>query len=202
MKTFTKTLFATLLTAIVLTGTAMTSSAAHNYKNFDTPISGINKIWVSGNVKIVLTQSDVEAVSVDDQFNSKNTSIQSKGQTLYINSSESHRVTINISVKDLQRIEAAGGSSVVTTGNFDIKYLQVFLNQCATAKVKTTTKSLYTVIKDDAVLKMSGTADEHILVADNMNNAKLRSFVSLRTESTLSGALAMKAESLSAELVK
>ena len=111
-------------------------------------------------------------------------------------------VYINISVKDLQRIEAAGGSSVVTTGNFDIKYLQVFLNQCATAKVKTTTKSLYTVIKDDAVLKMSGTADEHILVADNMKNAKLRSFVSLRTESTVSGALAMKAESLSAELVK
>lgn len=202
MKTLTKTLFATLLTTILSISTVITSSAAYNYKNFDTPIRGINKIWVSGNVKIILTQSNVEAVSIGDQFNRETTSIQTKGQTLYINSSESHQVTINVSVKDLQRIEAAGSSTVVTTGNFDVKYLQIFLTQCATAKVKATTKSLYTVITENAVLKMSGTADEHILVADNIRSAKLRNFISLRTESRVSGALAIKKYNLKAELIK
>ena len=202
MKTFTKTLFAALLTAIIITGTAMTSAAAHNFKNFDTPISGINKIWVSGNVKIVLSQSDVESVFVDGSYNANNTSIQSKGQTLYINSTEPYQVTINVSVKDLQRIEAAGSATVVTTSNFDVKYLQVFLSQCATAKVKANAGSVYTVIKDDAVLKINGTAKEHVLVASNMKNARMRNFVSLKTESRVSGVLAKKADSLSATLVK
>ena len=201
MKTSTKTLFAAF-TAIFLTITSMGVSAAHNYKNFDTPIIGINKIWVSGNVKLILTQSDVESVSVNENFNSKNTSIQTKGQTLYINSAESYQVTINVSVKDLQRIEAAGGSSVVTSGNFAVKYLQIFLSQCAVAKVKTTAGSVYTVITDSAKLKMSGTAVEHTLVAENMNNARTKNFLSQRTERTVSGALAMRPDSLSAVVVK
>ena len=202
MKTFTKALFATLMTAIIITATAMTSAAAHSYKNFDTPIRGINKIWVSGNVKVVLRQSDVESVFVDGGYNSDNTSIQSKGQTLYINSTEPYQVTIKVSVKDLQRIEAAGSATVVTTSNFDVKYLQVFLSQCATAKVKANAGSVYTVIKDDAILKMNGTAKEHVLVASNMKNARMKNFVSLKTESRVSGIVARKADSLSATLVK
>ena len=202
MRTFTKTLLATLLTAIILTGTVISSTAAHNFKNFDTTISGINKIWVSGNVKIVLTQSNIESVSVGENYNAKNTSIQSKGQTLYINSAESQQVTVKVSLRDLQRIEAAGGSTVVTAGNLNVKHLQIFLNQCATAKIKTTAGSVYTVIADEAVLKMSGTAKEHTLVANNMSNAKMRNFISLKTESRVSGPLAMKADSLSAELLK
>ncbi|ETZ20894.1 hypothetical protein N824_01950, partial [Pedobacter sp. V48] len=71
----------------------------------------------------------------DENFNANNTSVLRRGEALFINSTESNQVTVNVSVKDLQRIEAAGGSVVVTKGTFNVKYLQLFLSQSATAKI-------------------------------------------------------------------
>ena len=185
MKALTKTLFAAALTAVVLTSSAMTSFAAEPVKTETTSpsVAGFNKIWVSGNVKIVLTQGDKEVVSGTDNYDSAKTSVLSKGQTLYINSSESSMVTLNITVKDLQRVEAYGQSVVVTSNNFNVKNLQLFLNQSATAKIKTTAESLYTIIKDDAVLKLNGTAGQTTMVATNIKNVKMADFASLRSES-------------------
>jgi hypothetical protein len=203
MKTLTKALFGTALAAIFLTSSAMTTLAANKIEitSVKTTSSGINKVWVAGNVKIVLTQSDNEGVFVDENFNADKTSVLREGQTLYINSTESNQVTVNISVKDLQRIEAAGGSVVVTKGNFDVKYLQLFLSQSATAKIKSTVGSLYTVISDDAVLKMSGSSDEHTLIASNMENVKFDNFASLRTEN-LSVGVVMTADKTAANKAK
>lgn len=146
-------------------------------------LSSFNKIWVSGNVKIVLTQGDQQSVHASYNYDSTKTSVLSNGQTLYINSMESGQVVLNITVKDLQRIEAYGQSQVVTSNNFDVKYLQLFLGQSATAKIKTTAESLYTVIKDDAVLKLNGTANQSTLIANNIKNLKVADFVSLRSVS-------------------
>jgi hypothetical protein len=141
------------------------------------------RIWVSGNVKIVLTQGDKEGVIGTYNYDSAKTSVLSKGQTLYINSMESSQVTLNITVKDLQRVEAYGQSVVETTNNFDVKNLQLFLNQSASAKIKTTAESLYTVVKEDAVLKLNGTADQSTVIASNMKNVKRNGFASLKSVS-------------------
>ena len=185
MKTLTKTLFAAALTAVVLTSSAMTTFATEQVATelVAPSAEGFNKIWVSGNVKIVLTQGDKPSVIGTSNYDSTKTSVQSKGQTLYINSMESGQVTLNITVKDLQRVEAYGQSVVVTSNNFDVKNLQLFLNQSATAKIKTTVGSLYTVVKDNAVLKLNGTADKSTMVASNIKNVKLGDFASLRSES-------------------
>ncbi|MES2829016.1 MAG: DUF2807 domain-containing protein [Bacteroidota bacterium] len=180
MKTLSNTLFAALLTAVVFTSSAFTATAAEPTTVVSSE-AGVNKIWVSGNVKLVLTQGDQESIKGTENFNADKTSVLRKGQTLYINSMEASQVTINISVKDLQRIEAYGQSVVVTSNNFDVKYLQLFLSQSATAKIKTTTGSLYTVINDKAVLKISGAAEQHTLVANNMKNIKFNNFASART---------------------
>lgn len=203
MKTLTKALFGTALAAIFLTSSAMTTFAANKIEitSVKTSSTGINKVWVAGNVKIVLTQSDKEGVFVDENFNADKTSVLREGQTLYINSTESNQVTVNVSVKDLQRIQAAGGSVVVTKGNFDVKYLQLFLSQSATAKIKSTVGSLYTVISDDSVLKMSGSSDEHTLIASNMENVKFDNFASLRTEN-LSVGMVMNADKTAANKAK
>ncbi|WP_214227384.1 DUF2807 domain-containing protein [Pedobacter sp. B4-66] len=203
MKTLTKVLFGTTLATILLTSSAMTTLAANKIEitSVKTSSTGINKVWVAGNVKIVLTQSDKEGVFVDENFNADKTSVLREGQTLYINSTESNQVTVNVSVKDLQRIQAAGGSVVVTKGNFDVKYLQLFLSQSATAKIKSTVGSLYTVISDDAVLKMSGSSDEHTLIASNMENVKFDDFASLRTEN-LSVGMVMNADKTAANKAK
>lgn len=185
MKTLTKTLIATVLSAVVLTSTAMTSNAAPIVKieKAATVTPSFNKIWVAGNVKIELSQSNYEGVFVEEDFNAEKTSLISKGQTLFINSMESGQVTIRISVKDLQRIEAAGNAVVVTSNNFDLKYLQLFLSQSAKAKIKVAAGSIYTVVKDDATLKMSGAAEEHTLMASNLKNIRFDDFVSLKMNS-------------------
>jgi hypothetical protein len=203
MKTLTQTLFAAALTAVVLTSSAMTTFAAEPVTTVTTSpsLAGFNKIWVSGNVKIVLTQGDKEVVSGTDNYDSAKTSVLSKGQTLYINSTEMGMVTLNITVKDLQRVEAYGQSVVVTSNNFDVKNLQLFLNQSATAKIKTTAESLYTIVKDDAVLKLNGTAGQSTMVATNMKNVKMADFASLRSESYASEAI-MAAEDTTSRLSK
>ncbi|RZK80553.1 MAG: hypothetical protein EOO92_07490 [Pedobacter sp.] len=185
MKTL-KTLFAAALTAVVLTSSAFTTFASEPVVQSAVNTSGINKIWVSGNVKIVLTQGENEGVKGTDTYNAEKTSVSKQGQTLYINSMESSQITLNVTVADLQRIEAYGQSVVVTSNNFDVKYLQLFLNQSATAKIKTTAGSLYTVIKDDASLKISGTADQSTMVASNMKNVKLNDFATLKSEQFVS----------------
>jgi hypothetical protein len=185
MKTLTKTLFAAALTAVVLASSAMTTFATEQVATelVAPSAEGFNKIWVSGNVKLVLTQGDKPRVIGTSNYDSTKTSVLSKGQTLYINSTESGQVILNITVKDLQRVEAYGESVVVTSNNFDVKNLQLFLNQSATAKIKTTVGSLYTVVKDNAMLKLNGTADKSTMVASNIKNVKIGDFASLRSES-------------------
>ncbi|PWS27993.1 hypothetical protein DHW03_10550 [Pedobacter yonginense] len=191
MKTLAKTLFATALTAVLFASSAATTFAAEPAPLVKTTsIKNVNRIWVSGNVKVVLTQGNEQSISGSDNFDPNLTSVISKGNSLYINSMENQQVTLNITLKDLERIEAYGQSVVVTNNNFDIKYLQLFLYQSATAKIKATTGSLYTVVKDDAVLKLNGTSLNSTLVATNMKNIKTTNFASARSEAYQTEALA------------
>ena len=194
MKTLAKTIFAVALTAVVFTSSAMATFAAEPVKaeTKTSSLSTFNRIWVSGNVKIVLTQGDKQNVAGASNYDAAKTSVTTDGKTLFINSMETGQVTLNITVKDLERIEAYGQSVVVTSNNFDVKNLQLFLSQSATAKIKTTASSLYTVVKEDAVLKLNGTAGESTMIVSNMKNVKLADFASLKSSSYASEAI-MKA---------
>ena len=203
MKTLAKTLFATALTAVLFASSAMATFANEPAPLTTTTssIKNVNRIWVSGNVKVVLTQGDKESILGTENYDAAKTSVISKGQTLYINSMETGQVTLNITLKDLQRIEAYGQSVVLTSNNFDVKYLQLFLSQSATAKIKTNAESLYTVVKEDAVLKLNGTADQSTMIASNMKNIKMTAFASERSESYTSEAL-MAGDKTAAMLAK
>lgn len=202
MKTIAKTLF---VTAVLFTSSVMTALASDSVPvpvtSATSSLKNINRIWVSGNVKIVLTQGEKESVIGAENYDATKTSVSSNGKTLYINSMETSQVTLNITVKDLERIEAYGQSVVITNNNFDVKNLQLFLNQSATARIKTTATSLYTVVKDDAVLKLNGTAAESTLIASNAKNVKLGDFVSLKSVSYASGTI-MDAETTAMNLAK
>jgi len=203
MKTLAKTLFAAALTAVVLTSSAMATFAAEPVKaeTKTASLSKFSRIWVSGNVKLILTQGDKQNVEGTSNYDATKTSVSTDGKTLFINSEETSQVTLNITVKDLERIEAYGQSVVVTSNNIDAKYLQLFLNQSATAKIKTTAGSLYTIVKEDAVLKLNGTAGESTMIASNMKNVKLADFASLKSASYASQAI-MEAEQNAMNLAK
>lgn len=181
MKTLAKTLFAAVL-AVVLLASSSVKGLAANTTQLELPATGFNKIWVSGNVKVFLTQSDKEGVFVDEDFNPAFTSVMGKGNTLYINTTEIGCVVIRVSVKDLQRIEAAGNAQVITSNKFDVKCLQVILSQSASAKVNAIAGSLYTNVREDARLKMSGVTDQHTAVATNAKNVQLDGLLSLSTK--------------------
>jgi len=203
MKTLAKTIFAAALTAVVLTSSMVATFADEPGKaeTKTSSLSKFNRIWVSGNVKIILTQGDKQNVEGESNYDAAKTSVSTDGKTLFINSLETSQVTLNITVKDLERIEAYGQSVVVTSNNFDVKYLQLFLGQSATAKIKTTAGSLYTIVKDDAVLKLNGTADQSTMIASNMKNVKLADFASLKSESYASESI-MEAEQNAMVLAK
>ena len=203
MKTLAKTLFVAALTAVVLTSSAVATFAAEPVKaeTKTLSLSKFNRIWVSGNVKLILTQGDKQNVEGTSNYDAAKTSVSTDGKTLFINSLETSQVTLNITVKDLERIEAYGQSAVVTSNNFDVKYLQLFLGQSATAKIKTTAGSLYTIVKEDAVLKLNGTAGESTMIASNMKNVKLADFASLKSASYASEAI-MEAEQNAMVLAK
>ncbi|AZI24583.1 hypothetical protein EA772_04190 [Pedobacter sp. G11] len=184
MKTLAKTLFATALTVVLFASSVATTYAADSAPLAKTTsVKNVKRIWVSGNVKVVLTQGDQEHIKGSENYDATKTSVFSNGHTLYIQSMESQQVTVNITVKDLERVEAYGQSMVVTSNNFAVKNLQLFLYQSATAKIKTTAASLYTVVKEDAVLKLNGTAVESTMIASNMKNVKLADFASRKSES-------------------
>ncbi|RNL53011.1 GIN domain-containing protein [Pedobacter jejuensis] len=203
MKTLAKTIFAAALTAVVLTSSMVATFAAEPFKaeTKTSSLSKFNRIWVSGNVKIILTQGDKQNVEGASNYDAAKTSVSTDGKTLFINSLETSQVTLNITVKDLERIEAYGQSVVVTSNNFDVKYLQLFLGQSAIAKIKTTAGSLYTIVKDDAVLKLNGTADQSTMIASNMKNVKLTDFASLKSASYASEGI-MEAEQNALALAK
>jgi hypothetical protein len=203
MKTLAKTIFAAALTAVLFTSSAMATFAAEPVKSETktSSLSKFNRIWVSGNVKLILTQGDKQNVEGTRNYDATQTSVSTDGKTLFINSMETRQVTLNITVKDLERIEAYGQSVVVTSNNFDVKYLQLFLSQSATAKIKTTAGSLYTIVKEDAVLKLNGTAGESTMIASNMKNVKLADFASLKSASYASQAI-LEAEQNAMNLAK
>ncbi|WP_231427849.1 MULTISPECIES: GIN domain-containing protein [Pedobacter] len=191
MKNLAKTLFAVALTAVVFTSSAMSSFATEPVKKETkvTSIPAFNRIWVSGNVKIVLTQGEKQNIVGGDSYDASKTSITSDGKTLFINSLETSQVTLNITIKHLERIEAYGQSVVLSNNNLDVKYLQLFLSQSATVKIKATAGSLYTVVKEDAVLKLNGTADQSTMIASNTKNINLDKFASKKSSSYASEAI-------------
>lgn len=185
MKTLTKKLFVAVLMLTISASSVMTSFASENQNDQAATIAAVpsfNKIWVSGNVRIILKQGDKESIEAGDNFNPKTTTVHSKGQIIYINSTEVGSVTLNITVKDLQRIEAYGSAVVTTGNNLNVKHLQLFVNQNATVKVSANTETLYTVVKDKAGLKITGSATQHSLVAANMKNIKFNNFYCANTK--------------------
>jgi hypothetical protein len=183
MKIFAKTMFASALSAVLLTSTAMTSLAAN--AKIESPSTDslvtFNKILISGNVIVVIKQGTKERITVDEAYDRSRTTIKRKGYTLMISSSEYEPVTITVSVKDLQRIDAGDNAVIRTEGKIAVKYLQVFLKDAASAVVKANTESLYTYIKGNADLKLSGATGDHTVLKDRVSRLNIEGLAALKS---------------------
>lgn len=182
MKTLVKTLFAVALTAIVLSSSAFASvTSEKNSKEMEIALLDFNKVVITGNVRVMLIQGNKQGVMIYEDYNRKLTSVLQKGDRLFINSNESEAIHVDVYLKDLQRIDAGNSVQVSTRGKFSLSVLQVFLKDKANAFINADVESLYTVVKDQAGLRLKGSTNDHTLVKDNVARLKMDEFAALTT---------------------
>ncbi|WP_379085918.1 GIN domain-containing protein [Pedobacter sp. UC225_65] len=177
MKTSIKTLFAAALTLVVLTSSAFASSDVKS-NNFTVlnQVKNITKLEVKGNVDVILVQASTESVKVNDSYYSKNALVQEKDGVLRISSFEKERLTVTVYVRNLASIEAADNATVNTFGKMSFLSLDVILKDKATANIDATTINLYTSIKDNASLILSGATTEHYAILGSQAKMSMEQF--------------------------
>lgn len=181
MKTL-KTLFASALTAIVLSATVFASTAAARGTMIEIRSANpdIKKVIVKGNLKVFVVQSQSEWISLDEEDRDL-VSIKQVGNTLTVGTLVDRPISITLYVKDIYRIDAANQACVKTIGKFNVKYLQVMLKDNATARIKADTRSIYTVINDKADLELLGTSEKHIIRAHSTATMNTERFAAVVT---------------------
>jgi hypothetical protein len=182
MKTSIKTLIATSLTAIVLSSAVFATSVSATEKEPVTisKISAFKRISVKGNVELTIVQRNAAGVSYTDD-NTGTAKIMQDGDNLKITSTSTDKTKLTVYVNDIYRIEASENAVVKTEGKLRTKYLQIFLKGNAHAEINTSTEGLYTVIADEADLKLSGSTDNHTLVMGNSQKLTIDRFAALKT---------------------
>ncbi|QNK64008.1 DUF2807 domain-containing protein [Pedobacter sp. PAMC26386] len=185
MKTAIKTLFATALTAIVLTSSAFTTFAKDGGKGSSTVNTAyeLKMIKVKGNVKVYLSLGAKEDIRVETNQSEVKVSLKRTGERLLISSTENNQVTVYLTVKNLSRIDAADNAVVKTSSHFNLATLQIFLQDDAQANVDVTAQDIYSVIKDGSSLKLSGSTDRLTSIKAvasklNTNNFRIASIIS------------------------
>jgi len=182
MKTSIKTLFATALTLVVLIGSAFASTdVKSNNVTVLNQVKNINKIEVNGNVEVILVQAATESVKVYDSYYSKNALVQEKNGVLRISSFQKEKLTVAVYVRELSSIDAADNASVKTFGKVGFVALTINLKDQATANINANTISLTTSVKDNAVLKLSGTTTDHYAVLGSQAKMSMEQFAAENT---------------------
>ncbi|WP_426329986.1 GIN domain-containing protein [Pedobacter sp. R-06] len=182
MKTSIKTLIATSLTAIVLSSAVFTTnvSAAEKEPDAILKISAFKRISVKGNVEVTIIQRSNPGISYTDD-NTGTAKVMQDGDNLKITSISTDKAKLTVYVNDFYRIEASENAVVKTEGKLRTKYLQIFLKGNAHAEINTSSEGLYTVIADQADLKLSGSTDQHTLVMGKSQKLTIDKFAALKT---------------------
>lgn len=165
MRTSIKNLFAATLTVITLSTSAFAATGV-NEKNVTilNQVKNINKIVVNGNVEVILVQAPTESVKVYDSYYSKNALVQQENGELRISSFQKEMLTVAVYVRNLSTIEASDNAKVKTLGKVSFLKLDVLLSGNASADINANTLEMYTAVKDNASLKLSGSATDHYAV--------------------------------------
>lgn len=192
MKTSIKTLIALLMGCSILVNVESAKAATVNtYMTSLSGIKNINKIVVSGNVKLILVQdgksgnaSIRESVGVYDNYYGKNALVQMQGDVLRISSFEKQPLAVVVHVNNLNAVEAFNNSTVKTEGKFQLINLDVTLHDQASADINANTVSMHTSVNDQSSLKLSGTTDSHTVLLSDLAKLAMADFKAQDTDIT------------------
>ncbi|MBB6502234.1 GIN domain-containing protein [Pedobacter cryoconitis] len=183
MKTSLKTVLTLVMTAILLTATVITSTAAERIITLgkESANPDIKRVVIKGNVQVRLVQSQREWVSLDEDNMSK-VKIKQNGNILNISSSEKNPVSVTVYVKDIYRIEASDKANITTIGKFNLKFLQVILKDNAVAFIKADTEGLYTQMDGQSKLQLLGSTVDHYIKNSGNGMLNTAKFAAVNTE--------------------
>jgi len=191
MKTSFKNLIVATLTIVALTSSIFVVAASAGERKPTSEVTAptnFRRVSVKGNVEITLIQRQTEGVSYADD-NAGKAKITQEGNLLKIASADKDLVKLVVYVNDLFRIEASENAIVKTSGKINSKFLQVFLKGSASADINSNTEGLYTVIEENADLKLSGATDNHTLVMSSTPKLTFNRFAALQTNVNSSAAI-------------
>lgn len=191
MKTSIKNLLSVVLgltsiTTSVLANDSVKGNVTSTKTNQVTVLSevkAINKIVASGNVEVFVVQAPVERVKVYHNYYGKNALVQQKDGVLRIISFEAAPLAVTVYVRNISAIEANGNAVVKTHGKANFLSLDVLLKDKASAEINANTVNLYTSVKGQASLKLTGTTEEHYALLGT--SAKMTTGQFVATSSTI-----------------
>ncbi|MFD2581451.1 GIN domain-containing protein [Pedobacter vanadiisoli] len=197
MKTSIKTLTKSVLAAIVLSSAIFSTNVMADEKKpakVSAP-KNVSQVIVSGNVEVTLVQRAKEGISYNDD-NLGKVKVTQDGYALKISSEDQEVAKVTVYVNNIYRVKASDHAVVKTQGKLALKYLQIFLNENAVAEINSDTESLYTVIENNADLKLSGATEKHTLVMGRTPKLNLDRFAALTTEMSNPDANALQTAAL------
>lgn len=183
MKNSIKNLFTAALVMVTLSSATVVANATELNGSYTTinQVKNINKIAVSGNVKLILIQDSKESIEVFDKYYANNALVQQQGSELRISSFSKEALTVIAHVNNITSVEASNTSSISTSGKFNLLNLEVILKDKASATINANTVNLYTTVNDGTSLNLEGTTEMHTAVLGNAAKLKMNEFASANT---------------------
>lgn len=185
MKTSIKTIIATSLVALTLTTSTVYANPIKKSTSVSAravSVSSIKKLYVSGNVEVVLVQNKNAKLLYTNEGTSEAV-VKKSGENLYISSQENTSgAKIILYVDDIYRIDATQDANVTTNGTLNLSYLQLFMKDNANIAINAQTQGLYSDIKNTAKLTLKGSTANYTVSMDKSARISIDSFKSAHTQ--------------------
>lgn len=177
MKTSIKNLFAAILTvAISTTAPAFANASATKKVTVVGEVKNFNKLNVSGNVEVILVQSQEQSVKVYDDYYAKNALVQAKNGELRISSFDKETLTVVVYANQLNAITVSDKAVVKTMGKFNALSLQVNLKDQSKAILNTNTVDLFANVNGQSSLTLTGSAVDYNALINSVASINMDKF--------------------------
>lgn len=183
-----KTLISTLLTTVLLTSSAIASTDGLKSTTTNTSavtilnqVKNINKLVVNGNVEVLLIQAPTESVKVYDSYYSKNALVQQEDGVLRISSFQKETLKVAVYVRNITAIQASDNASVKTFGKVAFLSLDVILKDKASADINARTVTMFTSVKDNASLTLSGSTEDYSALLGSGGKMSMNQFAAVNS---------------------
>lgn len=177
MKTSIKNLFAAILTvAISASATTFVNAKEAKKVTVVSEVKNFSKLNVSGNVEVILVQSQNQSVQVYDNYYAKNALVQAKNGELRISSFDKEKLTVVVYASHLNEITASDNATIKTSGKFNALSLEVNLKDQSKATLNTNTVDLFAKVNGEAILNLSGSTTDYNAIIGSVASLNMDKF--------------------------